>query len=172
MASPVLKNFTQAQIGANPAAPADTAVGDLVIFFLWSQGTAIPTHALNVGFTQIRSHAHDDGTTDGRLTAVCRVVTVAGAQTYNPITASGATAGQQPWGVVTVTGADTFVVDPSAWVQGSFTDATANAPNPPSLTGLTGDMLILAIGAWHVTIAGASSATVMANYTLKVNGPT
>ena len=172
MASPVLKNFTQAQNATAPVSPSDTAIGDLVIFLLWSQGTAIPTHTLQAGFTLIRNHNHDDGTTDGRLTVTCRVATVAGAQSYTPMTASGYTVPQASWGVVTVTGADTFVVDPSAWVQGSFTDATANAPNPPSLSGLTGDMLILAIGAWHVTTAGSTSATVMANYSLKVNGPT
>lgn len=171
MAAPVYKNFTQAAISSTGNnSPADTAIGDLVLCLVWSQGTnlATLTHTQQIGNTMVRSHGHDDGTTDGRLSVSCRVATVAGASASS-IDIAGATASQSCCGILTVTGADPNVAN---WVTNSFTDAAANAPNPPAVTPLTGDWLVLAIGAWHVTTAAATSATVMANYSLRINGPT
>jgi hypothetical protein len=174
MAAPVVKNFTQAAIAGtlNLTSPADTAVGDLVICFCWAQGTVVPGMVINPGFSAARKHQHSDGTTSGNLSIGCRVATVAGAQTYQAFVPSNNTVAQTGGGIITVTGADTYTLQPESWPQNSLTDTTATAPNPPSLTGLTGDYLVLAIGAWQVTTAGATSATVMANYTLQLNGPT
>jgi concanavalin A-like lectin/glucanase superfamily protein len=172
MAAPVYKNFVQAVAGAGGAvvAPADTAVGDLVVHFLFSQGTAVPTHTLQPGYSLIRNQGLSDSTTCGRLSVTCRVATVAGAQTYTPYSVSGHTG--LVAGLITVTGADTYGVQPESWVSNSGIDTTATAPNPPAVTPLTGDYLVLAIAGWQVTTAGTTSATVMASYTLRINGPT
>ena len=174
MASPVVKNVTQTSLKnlLNLTSPADTAVGDLVICFCWAQGTVTPTYTRLAGFSQVRVQQDSDGTTSGNLIVMCTVATAAGIQTYTPVTVASGTSGQICGGIIVVTGADTYVVSPDAWPQNSTNDITATAPNPPSVTGLTGDFLVLTTAAWHVTTAAAVSATVMANYTLRLNGPT
>ena len=136
MAAPVVKNFTQAVIGTSVSSPSDTAIGDLVICFVWSQGTdsTTLTHAIQSTFTTIRSHAHEDGTTDGRLSVACKIATAIGTQTYTPYTITNATANQTAIACITVTGADT--TDPASWIQGSSTNTGNQAPDPPSLAGL------------------------------------
>jgi hypothetical protein len=173
MASPAYKNFTQAALSDTGTAtsPSDTAIGDLVICFVWSQfTTTATTHTIQSGFTEIRTHSHNDGTTCGRLSVAAKVATAAGAQSYVPYTIANATAGQTCAGIITVTGAYPYY--PQSFPSNSSTLTTNAVPDPPSLTGLYDDMLILAIAAWQVTTAGSTSATVMANYTLRINGPT
>lgn len=172
MAAPTYKNFTQAVLSdtGTVTSPSDTAIGDLVICIVWSQGTNIPTHTIAATFTQVRSHSHDDGTTDGRLSVATKVATVAGAQSYAAFTIAGATAGQTCAAIITVTGANT--TNPAGWAQNSTTNTGNQPPDPPSITGLNYDVLTLAIAGWQVTTAGATSATVMTSYTLRVNGPT
>lgn len=172
MAAPVAKNFTQAVLSdtGTVSSPSDTAIGDLVVIFVWSQfTTTATTHTIQSGYTLVRTHSHNDSTTCGRLSVATKVATAAGTQSYVPFTIASATAGQTCVGLITVTGANTNA--PGSWVQGSITDTGTSAPNPPSLTGLNSDMLILAIGAWSVTTAATTTATVMANYTLKIDGP-
>ena len=172
MASPVVKNFTQAVIGTSVSSPSDTAIGDLVICFVWSQGadSTTLTHAIQSTFTTIRSHAHEDGTTDGRLSVACKIAAATGTQTYTPYTITNATANQTAIACITVTGADT--TDPTSWTQGSSTNTGNQAPDPPALAALSGDALILEIGAWHVTTAAATVTSPGANYTEKIDGPT
>jgi hypothetical protein len=173
MAAPVVKNVTQPVLSdtGTVSSPSDTAIGDLVIIFVWSQfTTTATTHTIQSGFTTIRTHSHNDSTTCGRLSVACKTAAAIGTQSYQPYTIGSATAGQTCAGIITVTGANTNA--PNAWVQGSFTDTSANPPNPPSLTGLNSDVLVLAVAAWSVTAAAATTATVMANYTLRIDGPT
>lgn len=174
MAAPVVKNTTQVALAGalNLTSPADTAVGDLVICFCWAQGTVVPSMTTNNGISAIRKQQDSDGTTSGNLSIGCRVASVAGAQTYQAFVPTNGTAGQICGGIITVTGADTYALQPESWLQNGVTDTTATAPNPPSVTPLTGDYLVLTGAAWHVTTAAATSATVMANYTLRLNGPT
>jgi len=172
MAAPVFKNFTQAALSDTGTAtsPSDTAIGDLVICFVWSQfTTTATTHTIQATFTQIRTQSLNDGTTCGRLSAAAKVATAAGAQSYVPFTIASATAGQTCAAIITVTGADT--TNPAIWISNSVTDTSANAPDPPSLTGLNDDALVLAIGAWQVTTAGNTAITPMANYTERIDGP-
>ena len=172
MAAPVLKNFTQAVIGTAVSSPADTAIGDLVVCIVWSQGadSTTLTHAIQSTFTTIRSHAHEDGTNDGRLSVACKIATALGTQTYTPYTITNATANQTAIACITVTGADT--TDPASWIQGSSTNTGNQPPDPPSLAALSGDALILEIAAWHVTTAAATVTSPGANYTEKIDGPT
>lgn len=173
MAAPTLKNFSQAVLSdaGTATSPSDTSIGDLVVCIVWSQfTTTATTHTANSGFTIVRTHSHNDSTTCGRLTVATKVATAAGATAYTPFTIASATAGQTCAAIVTVTGADTS--NPANWISNSVTDTSSAVPNPPSVANLNYDNLVLAIAAWSVTTAGATSATVMANYTLNVNGPT
>ena len=168
MAAPVLRSVTAPAISTGAVtSPSSTQIGDLIVFVVWSQGTAIPTHTLQSGFTTIRTGAHDDGTTDGRLSVAIKEATLAGAQSYTPYTVSGATAGQTSVGCV--------VYQAGTWSRSVLTvtppnngaSLTTNAvPNPPSVNGLTGDFVVLAIAGWHVTTAAATAATAPTNYTI------
>ena len=172
MSAPTVKNFTQAVLSdtGTVSSPSDTSIGDLVVCFVWSQfTTTATTHTIQSGFTLVRSHSHNDSTTCGRLSVAAKVATAAGTQTYIPFTIASATAGQTAVGLLTITGANTSA--PGAWVQGSITDTTATAPNPPALTGLESDVLVLSIAAWSVTTAGATTSTPPTNYTAKIDGP-
>lgn len=177
MAAPTYRSGTQPVLSdaGTVTSPADTVIGDLVVIFLWSQGTNIPTHTIQGGYTQIRSHSHNDGTTDGRLSVAYRVATSAGAQAYTPYTISGATAGQTCVGCIVIT-TDTYSLLAS-FPQNSSTLTTSGVPNPPSIgpaTGypLYGDYLVLAIAAWHVTTAGSTTTTQPTNYTERLDAPT
>lgn len=166
MAAPTRRGVTAPALSTTgtTTAPASTQVGDLVVCFVWSQNTAIPTHTINSGssFVEIRNHSHDDGTTDGRASCAYKIATVAGAQTYQAFTITGANTAQISAGCV-VFEAGTF--DVSTLPTSNSSTLTTNAvPNPPSVTGLTGDFQVLAAGFWHVTTAGASQATAGANY--------
>jgi hypothetical protein len=142
--------------------PAETLVGDLVGFYAFSQGTAIPTINAQAGFFTIRNSQHDDGTTDGRMHVAYRVATADGGASLNPFTFSGNAAGQIAGGSFAIVDGtyDVSVLPPS-----NGASLTTNAvPNPPALAGLTGDYLVFALSAWHTTTSAAHSATVMPNY--------
>lgn len=173
MAAPVVKNFTQAVLSdtGTVSSPSDTSIGDLVVCFVWSQfTTTATTHTIQSGYTLVRTHSHNDSTTCGRLSVATKVATAAGVQSYVPFAIASATAGQTCAAILTVTGADTTA--PGSWIQNSLTDTSNAAPNPPSVTTLNGDALVLAIGAWHVTTAAATTTTQGANYVEKIDGPT
>jgi hypothetical protein len=99
-----------------------------------------------------------------------KVATAAGVQSYQAFVVGSATSGQTCAGILTITGADT--TSPATWAQASTTSTNNQPPDPPALTGLNGDPLVMAIGAWSVTTAGTTAGTVMANYTAQINGPT
>jgi hypothetical protein len=172
MAAPVVKNFTQAVLSdtGTVSSPSDTSIGDLVVCFVWSQfTTTATTHTIQSGFTEIRTHSHNDGTTCGRLSVACKAATLAGAQNYQAYAIANATAGQTCAGILTITGADT--TSPASWIQGSITNTGNQAPDPPALAALSGDALVLAIGAWQITTAGATTTTQGVNYTEQIDGP-
>lgn len=173
MSAPVLRAASAPVITTGAlTAPASTQVGDLVVCYLWSQGTNIPTHALQAGFFQWLSHSHDDGTTDARFSIAVKRATVAGAQSYTPYGVSGATA-SQTCGMIRVYQAGTWLDTLDSALTGlavnSATSTNNAVPNPPSVAGLTGDYLVEAIGCWHVTTAGSTSATAMASYAIQAN---
>ncbi len=169
MAAPVVRDFRAPAVATSntlPAgiSPAATQTGDMVLCFLWSQGAnqATLTHTLQSGFNQVRQHAHDDGTTDGRLSVAWRLAPSGSSFTYAPFAVANATAGQNSIGTV-VLQAGTFGT--GTFAQNSSTATTNAPPDPPSLTGLNGDVLVLAVAAWHVTTAGTTSGTMPAGYT-------
>ena len=177
MAAPTIRSslipaiFTNGSLTQSVA--SSTAVDDLIIFFVWAQGADQSTLTLTAqsGFFDWFNFGHNDGTTDGRYQVVVKKVTVAGAQSYTPSVAANATANQISMGHI-VLQAGTYqsnlnsVVPPAT--SGPLTSTNTAAPNPGQVTGLTGDFLVFAIGCWHVTTAGSTQATPMANYTIEI----
>jgi colicin import membrane protein len=167
MAAPTIRGVTTPIITtAAINQPSATQVGDLVIFWLWSQAanSTTVTHTLQSGFITIRTAPHEDGTTDGRLSVAYRVADQAGTVSLTPYTVANATANQTAGGAVALT-VGTFDVSSAPPNNGS--SLTTNAiPNPPSLTGLTGDYRVFALSAWHTTTSAAHAATAMANYAI------
>lgn len=154
------------------SSPSSTAVGDLLVFVVWSQGTVIPSHAIRANYFEWGSIGYNDGTTDGRLSVAVIEATSGGINSYQPYTVSDATAGQtNVGGLVITTGTwnrlRTTVIPPFA-----TTNTTNNqAPNPPSVTGLTGDYQVICGAGWHVTTAGSTTTTQPTNYLEQVDGP-
>ncbi len=137
---------TTAAPGLAPASAASTAVGDLVVVSTWSPTTTngIPTHTLQAGFTEIITQALDDGNNDGRLSVAYKIVTVAGAQTYQAYTSTGAT---NVTGIVVLRAGS---YDINNIVSAGSTSTNANAPDPAAVT-LNGTMTVLAFGGWNLT---------------------
>ena len=87
MAAPAIRGSTAPATGLAATAPASTAVGDAVI--TWERATTTaPTHTLQANYSLVRSHLHDDGSTDGRLSIAVRTAAVAGAQSYQGFTSN------------------------------------------------------------------------------------
>lgn len=170
MAVPVQRSLTQTALTLAPQSASDTEIGDLVIVWSWSQGTVIPDHTLQGGFTEIRTHSHDDGSTDGRLSCAYKVATSSGVQTYQAYTSANATANQEASGIIVIQ-KNTFAVGVLP-VSTSTTKTNNTPPDPGQLTGLTGDFKVFAIGAWHVTSAGSTATSPGANYNEQLDGPT
>jgi hypothetical protein len=151
---------------SQPNSPSTTEPGDLVIVFLWTNGTAgVPTHTLQSNWTQIISQSHDDGSTDGRLSVAYHNpsggdagTNLTGTQTLSPYSTSG---GTDYAGVIvlkrgywTVTG-----------IQSAGTNDTGTtAPNPPSVTLNQKKMVIVASG-WHMSSGATVNITAPSNYT-------
>jgi hypothetical protein len=173
MAAPVERGVTAPALDDSGIAtsPSGTVVDDLVLVLVWSQNNSvIPTHALDGSYTEIFSHPHNDGSTDGRLSLAGKLATVAGAQTYQPYTVSDAAAGQTTATCYVLQGQTFSAI--STWPTATTVTATGNgAPNPPTITGLTGDFRILAIGAWHVTSAASTVTGEPSSYTERTEGP-
>lgn len=164
-----IRASTAATATNNPTSPAGTTIGDLVIVFHWTKvdGNGVPTHTLNTGalFEEIATRAHDDGTTDGRLSVACKVCTVGGAQTYNAYTSSAGT----DFAGITVLTVGTWeraaglseIGDVSAG-----TTLTTNAqPNPPSIITPQTECLVFTVAAWHLTAAASGTLTAPTGYT-------
>ena len=175
MTVPAIRGLTQPAISNLGAvtSPASTQIGDYVLIFVWSQGVLAPNaplHITNTGYTSVISHAHDDGTTDGRMSVSRIVATSAGAVSYTPYTISGATVNQTCAGIVVLTG-ESMGADTFSSTNASATSTSNAPPNPPQVTGLTGDYLVLAIGAWHVTSAGSTASSPPTGYTEQLDAP-
>lgn len=173
VAAPVISNTGTA------TSPSATAVGDLVLIFVWSQaGAGIPTHTLQSGYREILSHSHNDGSTDGRLSVACVKATNGGAQSYTPYSISGATSNQTNAGIVVLEAGTwdeaTLNTDctPDPVPSASATTTGTGAPNPPAVTNVCGDVLAFAVGAWHVTSASSVTTTPPTSYTEQLDGPT
>lgn len=159
-----IRASTAATATNSPTSPGSTAVGDLVLVVHWTKvdGNGVPTHSIQSGFTEIRSHSHDDGSTDGRLSLAYKVADTSGANAYNAYTSS---AGTDFAGIVVLTVGtweNTLVGD----IQTSQTTTTNAAPNPASITTPQTQCLVLAIAAWHMTSAAVVTPTVSAGYGL------
>lgn len=162
---PIRGTTTPTQVTA-PTTPAATEPGDLVIIFLWTNGTAgVPTHTIQSNYTQIISQSHDDGSTDGRLSVAYHNpsggdagTNLTGAQTVTPYATSG---GTDYAGVIvlkkgywTVTG-----------IQSAGTNDTgATAPNPPSVT-LNQKKIVITAAGWHMSSGATVNITPPTNYT-------
>jgi hypothetical protein len=162
MAAPIVRGRTAPVAGGAATSPASTAVGDMVIVFTWERaGAGVPTHTLQSTFVEIRTHSHDDGSTDGRLSVAYKIATSAGATSYQAYTSS---TGTPAWwtGIVVLT---TGTFDTASIASNSVTSTTNAVPNPPSVTlGATKDWLVLAIGAWHHGSAATITPTAPTNY--------
>ncbi|MGE3453889.1 MAG: MopE-related protein, partial [Kofleriaceae bacterium] len=72
-----------------PVSNAATAVGDLVIVTTFTAGgSGVPSHTLQSGFNLMAADSNNDGSSDTAISVAYRVVTVAGAQTYQAFTSS------------------------------------------------------------------------------------
>jgi len=163
MAAPTIRGSTAPVSGLSTTSPAGTQIGDLVICVTWERaGAGSPTHTCDTGsgFVEIRTHAHDDGSTDGRLSAAYKVATSAGANAYAAYSTGGS--GTVYTGCIVLT-AGTYEV--ATLPKNNSATQTNNAvPNPPSVTGMTGDWLVLAIAGWHLGSAGTGAVTSPTNY--------
>lgn len=167
MGFPVVRASTAPASGLSATSPASTAIGDLVLVFTWSlAGAGVPTHTLQSGngYAEILSHAHDDGSTDGRLSVAWIIATAAGAQSYQGYTASGATASLTGLVVLQV---GTFSPNVAATFKAGAATQTTNAvPNPPAVTPGFLYRLCLAVGAWHMTSAATVTVGAPTNWTM------
>lgn len=158
MAAPTIRGSTAPVSGLSTTSPGGTTAGDLVVCITWERsGAGSPTHTVQTGsgFVEIRSHAHDDGSTDGRLSCAYKIAGSSGANSYQAYTTSGS--GTVYTGCIVLTaGTYTVTVLPPSNSDSGTTNAV---PNPPSVAGLTGDYLMLAIAGWHLGSAVAVAAT-------------
>ncbi len=164
MAAPSIRGSTVPVSGYTTASPAGTQVGDLVVCVTWSSfvsGDIIPTLDTDTGnnFVEIRNHAHNDGTTDGRLACAYKIATVGGTQNYTPfINGDGFT--RHTGCIVLTAGTYTVATLPPS---NSLTQTNNALPDPTSVAGLTGDYLILAIAGWNNS-SNAGAITAPTNY--------
>lgn len=142
-----IRNSTVGIATNAPVSPSDTQVGDLVIVFHWTRGTVgVPTHTLNVAgdFREIGTQAHDDGSTDGRLSVAYKMATSAGAVAYNAYTSNTGT----DYAGIVVLQKDTFNVTQSIVVNSS-SDPGTGAADPPAITTPTDRCLVFAVAGYH-----------------------
>lgn len=164
MAGPVVRAGTVPTATLAPSSPASTAIGDLVIVITWTRGGAgVPTHTLQSGdgFAEIRTHSHDDGSTDGRLSVARKVATSAGANSYQAYTSS---AGSGNYSGIVVLQVGTWENSLVGDTSNSSTLTTNGVPNPPAVVTPQAQCLVLVIGAWHIS-AATVAITAPTNYT-------
>src|SRR5690242_19048213 len=129
MAAPTIRGVTTDAAGGAATSPAGTQVGDLVIVVTWERaGAGVPTHTLQGGngFVEIRSHSHDDSSTDGRLSIAYKVATASGAQSYQAYTTS---TGSPTWwtGLLVL---QTGTYSTTGIASNSATNTGTQPPNP------------------------------------------
>ena len=165
MAAPTIRGSTAPVAGLSTTSHANTAVGDLVICITGEKaGAGIPTHTLQSGFTEIFSQPHNDGSTDGRLSVAYKVATSAGATAYAAYTTDG-TLTVYTGSIVITAGTYYAGGSPGEPIASAGVTGTTNAaPDPPQITGLDGDMLILIASFWHLGSAGTNTVAPGANY--------
>lgn len=159
-----VRSSTAATATNSPTSPSDVVVGDLVLVIHWTRGGAgVPTHTLQGGFTEIRSHSHNDGSTDGRLSLAYKIATSSGATAYHAYTSD---TGTDYAGIVVVT-KDTY--DPRVGkigdVSNSVTQTTNALIDPGSIVTPVADCMVLAIAAWHLSAAAVVTVTPPTGYT-------
>lgn len=156
---PWLRGSTAPVSGLSTTSPAATLIGDMVVCVTWERaGAGSPTHTLQSGFTEIRTHAHDDGSTDGRLSVAYKVATADGANVYAAYTTSGS---GTVYTACYVLKKGTF--SKTGILSNSVTDTTSAAPNAPAVTSHTGDYFHVSIVAWHLSTAATVTTTVPSN---------
>jgi hypothetical protein len=178
MAAPVHRGHSIPVITTGAvSSPSSTLVGDLLIFYVWSQGTtAFPTHTLTSGqdYFEWLTWEHNDGSTDGRFSVAVKEAAVAGAQSYTPYSISGATANGTSIGVIVLEAGtwDAVLTSAPPASQSAISQTNNAAPNPPARTGLTGDFLMHIVGAWHQSAAANTDANAPTNYVMRAeNSP-
>ncbi len=158
---PVIEGFTQPIVSTTVTSPSETQVGDWVITAVWSQGTTIPVHTLQAGYTLIASRQIDDGKFDGRLSLAYRIAAVDGAEAQTPFVITGATAGQTTMNTVAMSGVE-FRGFANAY-------STSSGPPWPAQYGqgtMYGDWIVITYGAWHITTSTATVASADLDWTL------
>jgi hypothetical protein len=164
---PTIRASTAPTATTSPTSPGSTAIGDLVIVIHWTPGTAgEPTHTIQSGnnFVEIRTHAHNDGSTDGRLSVAYKIATAGGANAYNAYTSSGGTSDFAGIVVLQVGTWEQSNVLQIGDVQASSTLTTNAVPNPASVVTPRPQCLVLAIGAWHMGAGATVTITEPSGY--------
>lgn len=164
MAAPTVRGSTAPVTGLSTTSPAGTQEGDLVVCATWERaGAGSPTHTVQTGngFTEIRTHAHDDGSTDGRLSCAYKIATSSGAVAYQAYTTSGS--GTVYTGCI-VYQKNTFNVAaiPTSAADSGTTNAAPNSPQVASLP--SGGYEVLTIAGWHLGSAATVAVTAPTNY--------
>lgn len=165
MAAPTIHSTTAPVAGLSSTSNANTVIGDLVIVYTFERtGAGIPTHTIVSGYTTILTHPHNDGSTDGRLSAAFKVATEDGAVAYSGWTSN---VGTETWTGLLVVDKDTYS---RAIRATSATQTGTAAPNPPDCPGLQfgRDHLAVAISAWRLSSA-ATVTPAHATYTLQTH---
>lgn len=161
---PTVRASTAPSGTLSPSSPASTEIGDLVIVVTATvAGAGVPTHTLQSGdgFTEIFSHSHNDGSTDGRVSVACKVATSAGSNSYQAYTSSGGTSDHS---LIIVITKDTHDATLANILSNSVTGTTNAAPNPPALTPTRDGSLSIIGGFWHYSSATTTTVTEPANY--------
>ena len=166
MAAPSIRGVTAPTNTVSPSSPSSTQVGDRVVVWTWTlAGAGVPTHTLQSGFTEILSHSHDDGSTDGRLSCAYKDATSAGANTYQAYAESGSGITGRLSGILVLQSGTFDTATPAGALIASATQTTNAIPNPPALSGMpSADYLVAAVAAWH-TASATVTVTPPTNYT-------
>lgn len=163
---PTVRASTAPSATLSPTSPASTQVGDLVIVVTATVAAAgVPTHTVQTGdgFTEIRSHSHDDGSTDGRVSIACKVAASSGANTYTAYSVSGGTSNHSLIIVITAGTYDTTLAN---ILSNSITATGTGPPDPPALQPTRSQSLFLIGGFWHYGVTStATTITEPSGYT-------
>lgn len=165
VSSDPIRTTTVPTATATPATASSLVVGDLVLIFLWTSHTAVPTHTIQSNYTEILTVQDSDGATSGRLSVAYHNpsggdagTTLSGVQTFTPYTVSAGTSY-----------AGILVLKKGYWTvtgiqSASTSDTGATAPDAPSVTLNQKKMVIIA-SAWRMSSAATVTVTAPANYT-------
>jgi hypothetical protein len=174
MAAPSIRNSITPVSGASVNSSSDVVIGDLLICVTATGTTAtgIPTHTTQSGWTLwgTGTQTVDDGANDGRLSVYYKVALAAGTQACQGASVSGGGGTVTSYTGLIYLAAGSYTLNDLKFAANTLT--TNGQPNPPSITGLTGDWLTMVIGQWVFGASSTSNITAPTNYTERWEAPT